>query len=963
MKKIALSISSVAVLLMTVLPSSAKTVDALTIKSFTLDNGLTVWINEDPNQSSVLGAVVVKAGAADCPGTGIAHYFEHMMFKGTDKIGTLDYAAEKVYLDSISVKYDELALTESDSLRKEIQMEINRLSIKASDYVVPNEFDNLIAEMGGSSLNAFTAFDETVYHNKFLPEYFAQWAELNSERVINPVFRLFQSELETVYEEKNRKEDNIVNDLLTVMLANVFDGTGYSQDAIGTTENLKNPRLSQMREFFEKYYVACNMGLVLTGNIKAEEAMPVIRKTFGRIPAGKTPERIQSAIVPIQGRKDVEAMLNVPLIKLGAVCFQGPSKRDPDYLGASFLMSMLNNDSGTGLFDKMMVDHKLLMAQAMSDLSFKDAGSIVVFYAPKMFFQREKKATGMILGAFEDLRKGNFTDEFFESCKKSFKKAQLASLENIDDRMVEMAYAFAEDTAWDEVLARADAIDAITKEDIMAIADKYCNENCILVHKKKGTAPKDNLKKPDYEKVVPQNKDASSAYALALRKSAENIKPQLKAVDYQKDVQTRELAPLVKLYASSNPYNDVFDLTLSFQVGKNEKPALERVAGYVTLLGTEDKSFDQVSGELQTMGAGVYFFAKDNSFDVNVTGFDSNLDRTLDIVADLLDDIEGDPKKLRTTKINEKSNLVFARKDMNELERALYTKVLYGEKSPYVADKGKFTDDALLDLFEDVQEVECDILYSGSLDADRVAEYIKKHFDLDDVAVASNAPVDFEPVSYDKPQVFFLDKKDASQSQCRALVNLGKVDNLEDRFAMSCYNAYLGGGGMSNLLFQEIREFRSMAYATRSYLLKPSYKNRTDRSSILAAFVGTQSDKTIEAMDVMDSLVTCTPFLAAKMKSIGKEEINTLCAEYPDFRSLPSYVADDIRAGYEKDPNPVYVEIIDSMDPAAMEGIWKKYISGKNRVWTIVGAASKVDMAALEKFGPVTTVKSSEVMK
>ena len=183
--------------------SQAEDLNALKVKEYRLENGLTVWLNEDHSQPKVFGAVVVKAGAKDCPDTGIAHYFEHMMFKGTDRIGTLDYESEKVLLDSIAMKYDELAMTEDTAARARLQKEINELSIRSSEYVIPNEFNRLINRFGGSGLNAATSYDATIYFNTFSPQSMGQWAEINSERLINPVFRLFQSELETVYEEKN----------------------------------------------------------------------------------------------------------------------------------------------------------------------------------------------------------------------------------------------------------------------------------------------------------------------------------------------------------------------------------------------------------------------------------------------------------------------------------------------------------------------------------------------------------------------------------------------------------------------------------------------------------------------------------------------------------------------------------------------------------------------------------------
>lgn len=243
-----------------------------------LDNGLTVWLNEDHTQPKVFGAVVVNAGAKECPNTGIAHYFEHVMFKGTDNIGTIDYEKEKVLLDHIEEKYDQLALAKEESERKTIQQEINQLSIQAAEYVIPNEFDKLISQYGGTKLNAGTSFDYTVYFNTFSPQYMAQWAEINSERLLHPVFRLFQNELETVYEEKNMYGDHMGGISVEYLKERYFAPHPYAYPVIGSTQNLKNPRLSEMRKFFESYYVASNMGLILSGDFCTQDVLPLLQK-------------------------------------------------------------------------------------------------------------------------------------------------------------------------------------------------------------------------------------------------------------------------------------------------------------------------------------------------------------------------------------------------------------------------------------------------------------------------------------------------------------------------------------------------------------------------------------------------------------------------------------------------------------------------------------------------------------
>lgn len=259
----------------------------LSVTKIKLDNGLTVLLNEDHSQPEIFGAVVVNAGGKNDPAdaTGIAHYFEHIMFKGTDKIGTIDWKTEKIYLDSISALYDQLYLTKDENARKEIHLHINRLSIKAADYAIPNEVDIILQNIGGTGLNAYTAEEQTVYFNMFPSNQIEKWLEIYAERFRNPVFRLFQTELETVYEEKNMYADSPFSVLFETFMKSFYKSHPYGQQTIiGTTEHSKNPRLSKMREFFETYYVANNMALILSGNFDSNKILPIIKEKYGKWP-------------------------------------------------------------------------------------------------------------------------------------------------------------------------------------------------------------------------------------------------------------------------------------------------------------------------------------------------------------------------------------------------------------------------------------------------------------------------------------------------------------------------------------------------------------------------------------------------------------------------------------------------------------------------------------------------------
>ena len=597
---------------------AAQNTKALKVKEYKLKNGLTVWLNEDHSQPKVFGAVVVKAGAKDCPDTGIAHYFEHMMFKGTDKIGTVDYDAEKTLLDSIALKYDKLAATEDEAVRSQIQKEINELSIRSSDYVIPNEFNRLISKYGGSGLNAATSYDATIYFNTFSPQYMSQWAEINSERLLNPVFRLFQSELETVYEEKNMYGDFIGGPVMDRLLARYFAPHPYAYPIIGSTKNLKNPRLTEMRKFFEEYYVASNMGLILSGDFDTEAVLPILEKTFSRIRPGEAPKHDIVPLPPFKGKEKMKIKFPVPLVKAMGMGFRGVPANHEDQVALAVAVNMLNNANGTGFLDKLMVDRKIMASMAMNE-SMNEAGILAVAVIPKLMFQTYGGAEKLVWKEINRVKEGDFSDEIFNSLKQEQRRQYASNLENIDSRARIMMSLYSQGKSWEDYLQEVSGIDALTKEDVVRVARKYFSENYLCVTKTTGKYPKDNLAKPDFSPIVPKNSEASSEYAKQLEQlPVQEVKPRF--IDFQKDVETVSLTPLATLYATANPVTDIFTLNLVYQVGTLEQPKLMHLANYLQFLGTDSLSFHEFRTRLQVLGSTISFDATDKQFFMRITG-------------------------------------------------------------------------------------------------------------------------------------------------------------------------------------------------------------------------------------------------------------------------------------------------------------------------------------------------------
>lgn len=944
--------------------SQAEDLNALKVKEYRLENGLTVWLNEDHSQPKVFGAVVVKAGAKDCPDTGIAHYFEHMMFKGTDRIGTLDYESEKVLLDSIAMKYDELAMTEDTAARARLQKEINELSIRSSEYVIPNEFNRLINRFGGSGLNAATSYDATIYFNTFSPQYMVQWAEINSERLINPVFRLFQSELETVYEEKNMYGDFIGGQVMDTLMARYFGPHPYAYPIIGSTKNLKNPRLTEMHKFFEDYYVASNMALILSGDFDAQQVMPILEKAFSRIRSGNAPKQEKVMLPPFNGRETMKVKFPIPFIKAMGLGFRGVSANHEDQVALNIAVNLLNNANGTGYLDKLMVEHKLMGALAINE-SMNEAGILAVAIMPKLLIQSYSSAEKMVWDEINRVKNGDFSDEMFNSLKLEQKRQYASSLENIDSRATVMMNLFSQGKSWNDYLNEVARIESITKEDVVRVAQKYFSNNYLCVTKSTGKYPKDNLPKPAFSPVVPRNADASSSYAKQLEKIPEQqVAPRI--IDFEKDVKTSKLTPLVTLYTTPNPLNDIFTLNISYGIGALEQPELMQLTNYLQLLGTESLSFEQFRSRLQSIGSTLAFDVTPDAFVMKVTGFDNHIDETMELVGDFIRHAKADDKKLRQivddAKVSEKAFF----KSGDNVASALLEQVKYGDQSRYLRKLSlsqikKLKGKDMLAIYDKVRSVQCDLHYCGTLPVEKVIGTIRQHLPLERTTVASNSPYYRELKQYDRPTVFFIDMPDMAQSIVYGYVKGDPVDDKASRHASRLFSVYFGGD-MSSLMFQEIREFRSFAYRTSGRYQLPNHAHKGTAGSF-TAMLSTQSDKTLDALGVLDSLIREMPLKPERMEAVKQTLVNRINNDYPPFRNLSEKVASARMEGFDRDPAEEFLRDIATMDMQDISRFYREQISGRPVVYVIAGNRKHIDMKKLAEYGTIIKVKKKGIYK
>ena len=940
----------------------AQVAPELQVKEITLQNGMTVWLNEDHSQPKVFGAVVVKAGSKDCPDTGIAHYFEHIMFKGTDRMGTTDYIAEKPWLDSISAQYDLLSQAQAPTERTAIQKHINQLSLKAAEYMIPNEFNRLITLYGGSGLNAATSYDVTYYHNSFLPQYIAQWCVLNSERLLHPVFRGFQGELENVYEEKNRTSD-LAGDAIERIFGTIFKTQPYAYPILGSTESLKNPQLSMMEEFYKKYYVASNMGLILCGDIIPDASLTtLLEETFGRIPRGVVPQRATSPMPDIARNEVCKVTFPIPLIGIEALVFKAPTDFEPD-ANALNLANMLLSNEKAGLLDSLVNEHHLMAAEATS-MTLADAGGTAILIVPKLM-GKMKKAEALCMKQVQHIINGEFSTTQLESLKQEMIMDAQRNLENIDSRSEVMIDVFSKGHHWQDMMDKIEAIKRLSKEDVMQAARKYYNANHITFKKKFGTSKKETLSQPGYTPISPKNIDAKSQLALELEQMPTG-NADIRLVDFERDASIIPLNNHSTLYYKENPVNDIFTLALRFKDGIFHTPKLEVLDSYLSAIGTDSLSKQQMEQAWQRLGVTMNINAGNKTFVFSLTGPDSQLETALVLLAHFLREAKGDEKALDDLRSDDKVSRKGFGKQKEDVMPAIIQRIAFGTQSTYLrhlsrAEVKSLSDDELMALFHELQTYDCEIIYCGKQPQQTVVQLSKSILPLEQCQKMMADT--YRPLqSYQEPTVFFYDVPGSRQNDVISYEWLSPMPTEQERAFLLLWENYFGGG-MSSVLFQNVREFRSLAYSTSGTSITTNLSTHPNEPLAYITATGTQADKTIEVMTVVDSLLQSMPMKEENLYAIRQNVLNDIQNSYPNFRGIPVYVANQRLNGYTLDQNTSTVKWLPALSANDIVDFHRRHIAGNRRVWMVIGSKKQTDFNALAKFGKVVELSKEDVYR
>jgi predicted Zn-dependent peptidase len=932
----------------------------LKIESYKLKNGLTVYLNEDHTMPMVHGMVSVKGGGKRDPkdATGIAHYFEHIMFKGTNQIGTINYADEKPYLDSIRTLYDNLGKTKDEEKRLAIQKEINRLSVKAADYAIPNEFDKILTDMGGKGINAGTSNEYINYYNSFPSNQIEKWIEVYSHRFINPVFRLFQSELETVYEEKNMYEDDPMGLLYETFFKQFYKNSPYGQQTIlGTTEHLKNPSLSKMEEYFNTYYVANNMALILSGDFDAEKIKPLIEEKFGVWRSGEVPKDLAINEAPFKGREVFKKRMSP--IKVGVRGYRTIPRKHEDEVAFEICANLLSNSSSTGLLDQLRTDNKLLFAGMMND-NYTEVGGSYVFFVPKIIGQSLKKAEKLLTVQFNKLLTGDFDEELLQAVKNEMKKQYQNQMEDMRRRTYAISDAFIYGIDWDDYLGIPQKIDKVDKDAVVKLANKYFANNYLSFYSKMGFPKKDKIKKPPFKPVQPKNTDKKSDYAKKIDDMPViNIEP--KFIEFNKDVIISDLNNDIKLFVTPNPINNIFTVLLVFGKGNFNDPSVKQAAAMFDNASPAGMKFVDFKRKLQLLGCRFYGYSDLNSTTLNISGLEENLEPALKLINQFLNNINIEEKQLKNLVQDNKMELKFEAKDVATKGNALNEFALYGNQSSYISRLSEKEIKALnpnqvVNKMNEIVSSSFDVHYCGTKSSEEFASIFKSCFEISKNLKPKPNYVERLVKDYKENTILFLDDKKAIQSHIYLIVK-GDANDEQSLVKIEAFNDYIGGN-MASIVFQEIREFRSLAYGS-SGRYQPSFYR--DKPGYFKGWLSTQSDKTNEAIEVYTNILSNMPEKPERIDAVRKNLTLSINASQPMFRNKSISVSRWLSQGYNDDPRKSRYNEYLKVNFDDLLDFYKNNIKGRPWVITIVGDQKRIDMENLKKFGKIKIVKSSDI--
>ncbi|SHM35696.1 M16 family metallopeptidase [Chryseobacterium polytrichastri] len=932
--------------------------DPTSARYYKLQNGLTVILSPTSKDPRIQTYIATKAGSKTDPSdhTGLAHYLEHMLFKGTDKFGSKDWAKEKPLLDKIDALYEKYNQTKDEAKRKEIYKEIDKVSGEASKFAIANEYDKLMADMGADGSNAFTSFEQTVYTEDIPSNVVDKFLTVQSERFRQPILRLFHTELEAVYEEKNRSLDDDNDKVYDKMFESLFPNNNYGkQTTIGTIEHLKNPSLIAIREYFNNYYVPNNMGIIMSGDFNPDEVIAKIDKAFSYMKSKPIPNYNIGQEKAITAPIIKEVLGPNPESVMMGFRFPGATTKDARLL--NLVGNMLTNGQA-GLIDLDLVKKQKLLGAYAFPYVLKDY-SVLLLQGKPTEGQSLDEVKNLLLQEIDKLRKGEFSDDLVQSIVNNEKKNIIQKDEKYSSRASILMDEFTSDIDHKTSLEYVDEISKLTKKDIMDFASKYLQaNNYVAIYKRKGEDK--SIVKVDKPTITPisVNREDQSEFLKKVEEMPENaIAPVW--LNYDKDIAKNKLGN-IDVLSVKNTDNALFRMYYHFDSGKWNNKILPLAAEYLEYLGTKDKSSEAISKEFYKLASSFNVITGNEETYVALEGLNENFDKTVSLFEDLIKNSQADQKALESYKTRLKKSRANAKQNKATIMAGLRSYAQYGAQNPFNnvlsdAELDALKAEDLINVLHDLFNFKHKVLYYGPKTGNEVVASLTPVHKLPATLKELPKSKTFTQVPTDKNKVLFA-HYDMVQAEIFWVRNAEQY-NSSITPTVSLFNNYFGGG-MGSIVFQTIRESKALAYSTYSYFSLPSKK---EDKNIVTAYVGTQADKFNDSTLAMNELLTTLPksdqlFETAKnglKKSIASERITQDGIIFSYLKAQKLGNNSDIRKNvYDLAPKLAFTDINSFHD---------KEMKGKNFTYCLVASQDKVNEADMKKLGEVKKLNLNEI--
>ena len=934
--------------------------DPMQTRIYTLKNGLKVYLSVNKEQPRIQTYIAVRTGSKNDPAetTGLAHYLEHLMFKGTKQFGTNNPEAEAPLLDEIERRYEEYRVTTDEAQRRQMYHEIDSVSQLAAKYFIPNEYDKLMAAIGAEGTNAFTSNDVTCYTEDIPSNEVENWAKIQADRFQNMVIRGFHTELEAVYEEYNIGLASDNNKTFEALMAKLFPGHPYgTQTTIGTQQHLKNPSITNIKQYFQKWYVPNNVAICMAGDLDPEKTMEILEREFGQWQPGDDVSQPEfPAMEPLAQPVDT----TVWGLEAENVWVSWRSERAQSLQNDTLeLISAVLYNGKAGLLDLDLNQEMKVMAAQAAVEPMMDYGMFLLVGMPKEG-QSLDEVKALMLQEIDKLKAGDFDEDLLVAALNNKKLNELRGLEHNRERVSKMLGAFINGIEWQQEVDQLDRLAKITKQELVDFANRFFAQGYVTVYKRQGEDT--TLKKIDKPAItpIPTNRDQVSAFVKQIQESKVNpIEPQF--LDFQKDLSHFTTDKGLPVVYKQNKENDLFELRFHFPFGQQDDRRYDVAPMYLDYLGTQTKSAAQVKQEFYKLACNYAISVRSDEIEIGLSGLNENMPQALALLEELLREAKADDAAYEQMVGLLLKNRQDQKADQGTCFSMLTYYALFG---PHNAMRDNMTEQelretkpqTLLDLLKQLPEYEHQVLYYGPLSEKELGHIIGEAHPTPDTLKPAPKGTPYTMQTTTEPEVL-LAPYDAKNIYMRMYWNEGRQTQLDEHATIDLFNEYFGGG-MNGIVFQELREARGLAYNASAYYLTPDKK---DKPEYFFTHIITQNDKMMDCIRQFREILDQLPQSEAAFQ-IAKEGLTKQMASQRTTRYgvIAAYLAAQ-KMGYDADPNKKIYDDLQGLTMKDIAQFEQEHMAHKVGRYFILGNERELDMKSLEEIAPIRRLSLEEV--